>query len=238
MKPRILLVEDDPTSRAFLVAATERLPAEVDAAGSMAAAVELATRHAHALWLIDAHLPDGSGGELLRRLRGLGLSTPALAHTASRDRDEHDVLLVAGFASSLAKPLPADAWADAVRHALARSSPARPAGTDGTVTARDALATWDDAQALAALGGSPANVAALRELFLAELPGTRDAVAAAAKAGDARAMRDALHRLRAGCGFVGAARLQAATTELHAAPLSGPALQAFLDALQDALSPP
>src|SRR5690606_33004214 len=69
MNPRILLVEDDPTSRAFLQAATEALPAVVDIAGSVAEALALATRHAHALWLIDAHLPDGSGSELLRVLR-------------------------------------------------------------------------------------------------------------------------------------------------------------------------
>ena len=36
MNPRILLVEDDPTSRAFLQAATEALPACVDVAATMA----------------------------------------------------------------------------------------------------------------------------------------------------------------------------------------------------------
>ena len=36
MNPRILLVEDDPTSRAFLLAATRALPAEVDLACDMA----------------------------------------------------------------------------------------------------------------------------------------------------------------------------------------------------------
>ena len=34
--PRILLVEDDPTSRAFLGAALHAIPAEVDAVDSLA----------------------------------------------------------------------------------------------------------------------------------------------------------------------------------------------------------
>ncbi|HRN61959.1 MAG TPA: response regulator [Luteimonas sp.] len=237
MKPRILLVEDDPVSRAFLLAATERLPAEVDAAGSVAGAIGFATRHAYALWLVDARLPDGSGVQLLQRLRAQGLSTPAIAHTASHERDEHDALLAAGFASTLAKPLPADAWTDAIRRALAGTAPLPAGDDDDDDTGPQAIATWDDTQALAALGGSAANVAALRELFIAELPGTRDAVLAAADAGNADAVREVLHRLRAGCGFVGAARLQACAQRLREAPLSTRALQAFRDAAQDTLSP-
>ena len=57
MKPRILLVEDDAVSRAFLAAAAEGLPATIDAVDSCAAARAV---QAHGdLWLIDANLPDG-----------------------------------------------------------------------------------------------------------------------------------------------------------------------------------
>ncbi|WP_238345838.1 response regulator [Luteimonas saliphila] len=238
MNPRILLVEDDPTSRAFLQAATEGLPAVVDLAGSVAEARVLATRHAHALWLIDAHLPDGSGSELLQDLRERGLTTPAIAHTASRDRTEHAALLAAGFASTLAKPLPAGAWTDALRLALDDGSTAQVAADVETpVEARD-TPVWDEAQALAALAGDAGNVAALRALFIAELPATRDTVASAAGLGDDDALRGALHRLRAGCGFVGAARLDVAATRLRDAPASNTALQDFLAAVQDTLSSP
>jgi len=238
MNPRILLVEDDPTSRAFLQAATESLPAVVDAAASMAEALALATVHSHAVWLFDARLPDGSGTELLTRLRAQGLQTPAIAHTASREQDEHAALLAAGFATTVAKPLAADAWLAAIRRVL------EPQGGDtdpGTYRVRQAVAdyhlpVWDDAQALLALAGSADNVAAMRGLFIAELPGARDAVAAAAATGDADALRAALHRLEAGCGFVGAARLGEMVARLHAAPASVGALQAFRDAVQDTLS--
>lgn len=237
MNPRILLVEDDPTSRTFLLAATEALPALVDLAGSVAEARELATRHAHALWLIDAHLPDGSGSELLRELRERGLSTPAIAHTASRERAEHAALLAAGFDSTLAKPLPAGAWTDALRLALADEGGAEVVAAEGETPAdaRD-MPVWDQAQALAALAGDAGNVAALRALFIAELPATRDAVASAASRGDVGALNGTLHRLRAGCGFVGAARLDAAAVRLREAPASDAALQGFLTAVQDTLS--
>src|SRR5690606_18550469 len=151
MNPRILLVEDDPTSRAFLQAATESLPAMVDAAASMAEALALATAHPHALWLFDARLPDGSGSELLARLRARGLQTPAIAHTASREQDEHAALLAAGFATTVTKPLPADAWLAAIRRVL------EPGDGDGDGDVDDAahrvrqpaagyhLPVWDDA---------------------------------------------------------------------------------------------
>ena len=92
MNPWILLVEDDPTSRAFLQAATEALPARVDTAASVAEALALACANDYALWLVDANLLDGSGIELLAKLRGRGFSTPAVAHTASREAGDHRAL--------------------------------------------------------------------------------------------------------------------------------------------------
>ncbi|MGJ4729364.1 response regulator [Luteimonas sp. SDU101] len=243
MNPRILLVEDDPTSRAFLLAATEALPARVDTAASMADALALAGIHDYALWLIDANLPDGSGAALLARLRSCSLDTPALAHTASREPGDHQALRVAGFAGTLAKPLSAADWQAALRSALANRAedPGSPAPRSHRVAEPDGMRSppvWDDAQALAALAGDAGNVAAMRGLFLAELPATHAAVAAAARGGDASALRDLLHRLEAGCGFVGAVRLELALRQLRAAPDSAAALRAFEDAAQATLSGP
>ncbi|TWG94547.1 Response regulators consisting of a CheY-like receiver domain and a winged-helix DNA-binding domain [Luteimonas sp. J16] len=236
MNPRILLVEDDPTSRAFLLAATRALPAEVDVACDLAGAIEAATACTHDLWLFDARLPDGSGAQLLSLLRGRGLATPALAHTASHERSEHEALRAAGFIDVLVKPMPAADWTAALRRALGRGGPAATAEDAGVYARLHGLPVWDDVRALAALGNSQANVSGLRQLFVSELPATRDAVAAAAERGDVGTVRDQLHRLRSGCGFVGAARLLEATLRLQAAPGSGTALRAFLDAAQDTLS--
>src|SRR5687767_15672925 len=115
---RVLLVEDDPVSAAFLAAAIGVLPVEVDAAVTCAAALQLAKEHGHQLWLIDANLPDGNGRDLLRALRVDAPATPALAHTASRDRGDLDALIDAGFAEVLIKPLAAVELQAAARRAL------------------------------------------------------------------------------------------------------------------------
>lgn len=234
MTPRILLVEDDATTRAFLVSACEALPATVDSADSAAAALELATTRDHDLWLIDANLPDGDGAGLLEALRARGLQTPALAHTAAHERDTLDALVAAGFIDALAKPMPAASLQAAIRDALGGLRP-RVAETAGTMPSDAVLPVWDDAAALAALNGQRAHVDALRGLFLGELPDARDTVLGAAQAGDVEALRAALHKLLAGCGFVGAARLREAAASLQQAPESGDALTRFLAAARDTL---
>ncbi len=77
---------------------------------------------------------------------------------------------------------------------------------------------WDEAAALAALNGQQHHLNALRELFLSELPGTRDAVDSALRLDDETTLRNHLHRLQASCGFVGAARLARAVRELKGDP--------------------
>lgn len=230
--PRILLVEDDPVSRAYLVAATRALPADVDAAASVAEAMPLACERSHDLWVFDANLPDGSGAELLRRLRASDPVTPALAHTAARDRSELDALIAAGFAEVLIKPLSAANLQASVRRALGLIVAAENVPAD----ACGKLPLWDDDAALAALNGQQAHVEALRALFLDELPRSRAAIGDAARRGDADAVRADLHRLRASCGFVGAARLGAAVQALQGEPLSAVALQRFEEAVEDLLT--
>src|SRR5687768_16302773 len=124
--PRVLLVEDDPASRLFLAGALETMPVAVAVAGSVGDAREcIATQDACDLFLFDANLPDGSGACLLRELRALGHATPALAHTASTDREALDALLAAGFAVVLVKPLPAALLQATVRRWLGLSGPLR-----------------------------------------------------------------------------------------------------------------
>ena len=234
MTARILLVEDDPTTCAFLAAAAQGVPAEVDVAGSCAAALALAGDHdRHDLWLIDANLPDGDGAGLLATLRARGLRTPALAHTAALEPGLFAALREAGFREVLVKPMPATTLQVAVRDALGLCVPeaAPPALRTAAIEA-----AWDAAAALAALNGERAHVDALRKLFLGELPDACGNVREAAHAGDVDTLRATLHRLRASCGFVGAARLAAAVAGLQASPHSGPALARFLEAAQDTLS--
>lgn len=229
MNPKLLLVEDDPVSRAFLEAASAALPATVALAGDAASALALAHESLFDLWLFDANLPDATGAGLLARLRAAGLSTPAIAHTATRDAAAHDELRAAGFADVIAKPVSAMDWQSALRRALRIDADARI--SDGIAMHYGECPLWDDAIALAALNGNAEHVAALRRLFLDELPSMRTRIVDA----ETRAM--SLHRLRASCGFVGAARLDAAVRSLQESE-SEPALRGVLDTLQETMDQP
>ncbi|MFD0738622.1 response regulator [Lysobacter koreensis] len=231
--PRVLLVEDDPISRAFMSVALEAVPAEVDSADSLAAALALANAQDYALWLFDANLPDGSGVELLARLRHRHPHTPAIAHTASDDKAVLDTLAVAGFARVLVKPLPSATLQRAVRSVLGLGDAVGQASRDEPQADPPA---WDDEAAALALNGNRAHIATLRGLFVHELPHVRERIRADARSGDLDSVRASLHKLRASCGFVGAARLGVAVRELHHQADSPVLLARFVDAAQDTLA--
>lgn len=209
-RTRLLLLEDDPVSLAFLRDALAPLPVDIDVASTCAQAE--ATVGGHALWLFDAHLPDGEAEAVVPRLRSRGLATPALALTAAADEAAHARLLAAGFARVLVKPIAGAELRRAVLEVL-------PPGEG----------PWDDLRALPAVGGRVEALVALRALFLHDLPGQLAGVRAAAGRGDAQGARAELHRLQAACGFVGAAGLRAAVAALHAQPLCARSLAEFLD---------
>lgn len=206
MNPRLLLLEDDAVSAAFLCGALATLPAEVEHAPDLASARRLAEQ-SHAAWLFDARLPDGHACDLLVELRARGLSVPALALTAEDDPRVLRRLEACGFQQALAKPVSAGTLLAAVRRVVAASTPA-----------------WDDEAARRALGGDAASVRALRELFLRELPGQLGLVHDACRRGDAAQAREHLHRLTASCGFVGASRLLTEVRALWTKPEDGAAL--------------
>ncbi len=231
--PTLLLVEDDPVSALFLSAALEALPARVVVATDCAQALKApGTFH---LWLVDANLPDGEGGELLARLRAASSGTPAIAHTADPSPALRDRLLSAGFAEVLVKPLTAARLQHSVRevlglhavgHASPRMAPRTPAAAED----------WDHDAALKVLGGQQDHVAQLRSLFLAELPRVHAASLEAFARHDTAALCEALHKLRASCGFVGAIALQRAAAAWQADPASSALRDTFDDAAQRLLA--
>lgn len=231
--PRLLLLEDDPVSAAFLAAALEALPARVDVAASLAEAEPLRDA-GHALWLFDANLPDGTGGALLARWRAQGLATPALAHTADPRQEERDALIAAGFADVLHKPLAVAQLQEAVKQALDGGATCE--APTHRVQQQDATCAsspiWDDAAALRALNGNASIVAAMRGLFIGELPAVRMRIADAFAHADVDALRAELHKLQASCGFVGTAQVLAAVMALREAPLSRDAFVQFEAAVE------
>lgn len=241
LPPPLLLLEDDPVSAEFMRTALAALPARVEQAASLAEArARVADRGdaPHTLWLFDARLPDGAGAALLAELRAAGHRTPALAHTAEPRPEERTALLAAGFREVLIKPLGVDALQAAVRRVLGDDATASGEIDVPPADAQAATPIWDDALALRALNGNAAHVAAMRGLFLQELGATATRMATAAAAGDGAALGEELHRLRAACGFVGAARLAVAAEALRDSTASPAALAQFEQAARDTLSAP
>ena len=230
--PRILLVEDDPTSRSFLAAALRATPADVDAVDTLAAALALASSQTYSAWMIDARLPDGSGEELLSRLRERDAHTPAIAHTAAHEATVLEALLVAGFVEALVKPMPTATVQAALRRVLGLATQDSAIGALPIV---EELPLWDDDAAALALNGNRTHVNTLRDLFVQELTKSVYAISTAAERGDLDSVRDDLHRLRASCGFVGAQRLGAAVQALQQETSSATRLEALEGIAQDTL---
>lgn len=228
MPTRLLLVEDDSVSRSFLFEVLRTLPAEVDQAGDIAQALQMANEQRHDLWLIDAHLPDGDGVDCLARLRLLH-DTPALAITAGASREELDHLCASGYREVLLKPVSIALLQATVRRLLG-GGPPPPAQPD-----TGKLPVWDEARALAAIGGNRDALLALRTMFLAELPAMRVQVLAAVADGDEPRLLAVLHKLRASCAFVGATRLLGSVEALANSPRDRTLATLFDVAAEDAL---
>jgi len=235
--PRLLLVEDDPTSATFLSEALALLPAHVDVAASIAQARGLAASNTHALWLVDAHLPDGDGLACLREMRSVAQPpAPALAITAGTTRAELDALCSGGFLEVLMKPVSMALLRATVLRlvledpmdAFEASQVPRPSGGK--------LPVWDQERALAAIGGNAGALAKLRRMFLLDLMEQREQLGLAQRSGDAASVRAIVHKLRAACGFVGAARLGLAVEALEGNPLDPLALRVFDQAADDTMS--
>jgi PAS domain S-box-containing protein len=82
--------------------------------------VELATRHRPDLVLLDLHLPDLDGEEVLRRLRDdpRTSSIPVIVLSADATREQVDRLVERGAAAYVTKPLDVRVFLRAVRSAL------------------------------------------------------------------------------------------------------------------------
>src|SRR5512146_2723864 len=107
-KPCVLIVDDDPVSLRFLQAAVVRLGNRAATACDCASAMAQAGTHAVELLLLDRRLPDGDGIGLLRALRALGVSAPAIASSAELAASDIVALQEGGFADTLLKPASID----------------------------------------------------------------------------------------------------------------------------------
>ncbi len=235
---RVLVVDDDATSRRVAESMLARHDVDVATADSGHGALDLIATQPCDLVLLDGMMPglDGpaTAREIRRRERAAGGGRiPIIALTASVLPEDQQRMLDAGMDDHIAKPLRSEELAGA----LERWLPAVPSGAAtviavaarGDVRQPVALATEPDKAA----GGSqivdPAAFERLCELgdatfverlvrlFLADaterVTQAEDAIAAR----DGQGLRAALHALEGICGNVGAAALDQRVREIHQA---------------------
>jgi CheY-like chemotaxis protein len=207
--PRVLLAEDDPVSLEFLAAALRELGCEVEAVadGDGASTAVLAQRFD--VLVLDHRMPGRDGDRVLEIARanpqGPNRNVPAVATTADPDPQLHQQLRHAGFQCVLLKPSDKPGLRQAL-HGLGLA----PDASESTLL--------DDRAGLAA-SGSEEILAALRSLLATELDTLEREFDPLLE--DRAALGERLHRLRAACGFCGAAALQAAAAELSDALRDG-----------------
>ncbi|KVV51510.1 hybrid sensor histidine kinase/response regulator [Burkholderia territorii] len=105
---RVLVVDDDATSRASLAAALETLGAQVSTARSGRDALDVVAQQQPSVVLSDLAMPDGDGFWLLEHIRHLpdgGGRLPVVAVTAHAGTADRHRVMAAGFDAYLCKPV-------------------------------------------------------------------------------------------------------------------------------------
>jgi two-component system, sensor histidine kinase and response regulator len=191
----VLVAEDNEFNAQLLEQLLVRRGHRVRVANNGREALALAEDGGFDLMLLDVHMPELDGFQVVRavreRERTKGGHLPIIALTARSRKEDHERCLAAGMDEFLPKPIrAADLWAASDRVATARP-PAE----------REGLALLDPRVLLAACGEDAVILEKICGALRAGLPDQVAAVEEALDAGDAPRLREAAHRL---CGMVAA----------------------------------
>lgn len=127
VRPRLLLVEDDPGVRRSLQLLLRSRGFDVRAYASSADLIADLDAQSDAVALVaDFQMPQIDGVALLVALRAAGWAGPALLITAFATRDVEERARAAGFALVIEKPLVENAVGEAVERMIAATAPLQP----------------------------------------------------------------------------------------------------------------
>ncbi len=101
---RILVAEDNPTTRRMLAISLKSRNCDVVPAENGQQAVDLASSNAFDLILMDCQMPIMDGYEAVTQLRKAGINTPVIAMTAHSQGEVNDLCQQVGMDDYLAKP--------------------------------------------------------------------------------------------------------------------------------------
>ena len=119
---RILVVDDDPDIRQFLIDRLEGAGYELKAAKTGREAIALISREVFDGAILDIGLPEGDGIEVLKYLRSRNLHTPVLMITAAEARERARRAIESGAQAYLLKPFDAIQFERAVLQCFGKST--------------------------------------------------------------------------------------------------------------------
>src|SRR5512145_1920680 len=118
---RILVIEDDPAIGQSLLDGFKQYGFQAELCKTGSSGVEYAQKHSPHLILLDIRLPDGSGFDVCRQLRGLGLHQPIIMLTAQHDELDKVLGLEMGADDYITKPFSFRELVSRVRAQLRRA---------------------------------------------------------------------------------------------------------------------
>ena len=191
----ILVAEDNEFNAQLLEQLLARRGHRVRLANNGREALALAEEGVFDLLLLDVHMPELDGFQVIQavreRERSAGGHLPVIALTARSRQEDRERCLAAGMDDFLAKPIQAaDLWA-----ATERVTGSRPPAD------RPGPGLLDPRVLLAACGGDAATLEKICQVLRARLPDHLTAVQDALRERDAVRLREAAHKL---CGMVAA----------------------------------
>ncbi len=145
---RVLVVEDTPSLSRLYVEYLKRESFSVESVETGAAALAAINRQAPQLMLLDLHLPDMHGMDVLRHVTQQGLPTGVVVITSNSSINVAVEAMRSGAHDYIVKPFNPDRLANTVRNTLERMRLARIAEYDDGGAARDGYCGF--------IGSSPA----------------------------------------------------------------------------------
>jgi len=213
---RILLAEDNSTNQRVALLFLERMGYRADVAADGGEVLEALRRQSYDLILMDVQMPKMDGLEATRRLRALPPEAQTqrpriIAMTANALRGDREICLAAGMDDYLSKPI---LFEDLKAAIVRQGEPERPQPPAPAAAAGAAILEEKQIATLESMVG-PANLAAVVDAFLRDMPKRLIAMRDALERQEGPALAFAAHALKGSSSQVGAARLAALSLSIE-----------------------
>jgi DNA-binding response OmpR family regulator len=119
----VLIVDDDPHLLAAFTTALVLQGYHVRSTSTFATALQLLETEQPVLVLLDLHLPEGGGADLLRRMRARMPQVPIVVVSGFLDDASRQLSLEAGATECWEKPVSLPGLRDGVARVLAKGQP-------------------------------------------------------------------------------------------------------------------